>query len=269
MKQIKQIHATITQINPYGEIISSYPLSVSKYNANGHRIYNEQFNESGETEHKVIHQVDERGNILSEVHFDRLTALTERTEYFDTDDDIQYKAEITKTDGSKLTYEFAYNQIGNTDRITIKNEEGTIEAYEHFRYNDNNLVVEEIRTNADSTPQFSKKLFYNDKNILIHEEYYSGISTLTRHVEYLYDTNGLVLEQHDVNEETGATSVSYYFYDEAGNQILDETHHNGVLTFRNECHYDEWDNVIEEKVVQLGSEFNSIEIIKYNIEYWA
>src|SRR5688572_15232379 len=111
MKLIKSIKSTITRINAYGDIVSDYELGETLYNERGHEISHKLLNEDGEIENKVMYELDENGNILSQVHYERSNDLIERTDFFDTDDSVQYKSEITTKDGYKTIHEYHYNQI--------------------------------------------------------------------------------------------------------------------------------------------------------------
>lgn len=266
MKLIKSIKSTITRINAYGDTINAYQHSESLYNERGHETSSVLFNEDGEIENKSMFEVGEDGNILSQIHYERSNDLVERTDFFDTDDSIQYKSEITTKDGSKTIHEYHYNQIGNTDLITIKNEDGSVEAYEIFKFNDKKAVIEEVRTNENYVPQFTKKLFYDQIDRLLKEEYFDSKNRLHRVVDYQYNERGLLETKIDTNQEFSSITLNKYTYDLTGNQILDETFQNAMLSFKNQCKYDDWNNLIEEKIIQTGQE-NFIEIIQHSIEY--
>ena len=126
MKVIQSIKSTISRINAYGEVVGSYPHSESTYNESGDLTSSVLFNEDGEIESKSTFELDEAGKILAQIHYERRNDLIERTQFFDSDDDIQYKTEVTTKDGSKTIHEYHYDQLGNADIITIKNDEGTI-----------------------------------------------------------------------------------------------------------------------------------------------
>lgn len=266
MKVIQSIKSTISRINAYGEVVGSYPHSESTYNKNGDLASSVLYNEDGEIESKSMFELDEGGKILAQIHYERRNDLIERTQFFDSDDDIQYKTEVTTKDGSKTIHEYHYDQLGNTDIITIKNEDGTIEAHEVFKFSDEGVLMEEIRTNENRVLQFRKKLSYNESGQVSKEEFFDDANRLQRKVIYHFNERGALQGKVDTNLEWGTVTSNQYTYDLAGNQILDETFQNGALNFKNHCRYDDNNNLIEEKIIQIGQE-NFIEIIHHSIAY--
>jgi hypothetical protein len=265
MKIIKRILSTILRINAYGEEVENHILSEAIYNENGHRTSFILFTEDGEIESKSMFEVSEEGNILSQIHYERRNDLIERTDFFDTEEQVQYKTEITAKDGTKTIHEYKYNQLGNTDQIIIRHEDGSVEGYEHFKFDDQGKLVEEIRANADLSIQFRKKISYND-GYVSKEDFFDDKGRLQREITYRNNENGLVLSKLDSNLEWGTLTENKYAYDPTGNQIVDETFENGKMTFRNECHYDDENNLIEERIIQIGQE-SVIEIIHHDIVF--
>lgn len=267
MKIVRSINSTINRLNVFGEIITSYRYSESQYNENGHLTVQVLLNEDGEIESKSMFELDDVGNIQTQVHYERRNDLVERTEYFDTEEATQYKTEITTGDGSKTIHEYRYNQLGNTDQITIKNDDGSIEGYEIFKFNNDGLLIEEIKVNESYIPLFSKRLTYTEDQQISKEEFFDDANRLHREIKYHFNEDNLLVEKIDSQLDGGTITINKYSYDLVGNQILDETFQNGVLTFKNQSKYDDENNLIEEKVVQIGQE-NFIEIIQHEIMYY-
>jgi hypothetical protein len=265
VKLIKEIKSTLTRINPYGETLDTYVLSEAIYNEAGHRTSYIVFSEDGKIESKSLFELDDNGNVLAQIHYERRNDLIERTEFFDSEENLQYKTEVTAKDGTKTFHEYKYDQIGNTDQITIRNEEGGVEAHEIFKFDDQGVLLEEIRANEDYSVQFRKKISYNGAHVS-KEEFFDQANRLQREIVHETDEKGLLHSKLERNFEFGTMTENKYTYDEAGNQILDETFHNGQLDFKNESRYDEYSNLVEERIVRLGVE-NCIEIIQHSIAY--
>lgn len=157
-------------INSYDEIVSDYLLSEKHFNSNGHLVLQSEFDEHGEIVSKQIFEVDEIGNVLVQMNYERDNSLIERTEFLD--DGNNYHTEITTSSGQKTFYEYQYTQLGNVDRIIIKNEDGHIEAFELFVMNDNGQIIEEVRQNDQAVVEFKKVLDYNGDGALSTERYY-------------------------------------------------------------------------------------------------
>jgi hypothetical protein len=266
MKIVQSIKSTITRFNAYGEEILSYHSSESGFDKNGNLVSSVLFNESGEIDSKSLFELNNEGKILAQIHYERRNDLIERTDFFDTEDEVQYKTEVTSKDGTKTIHEYRYNQLGNTDQITIKNEDDSIEAIEIFKFNDDGILIEEIRTNGSYEQQFKKKLSYNNKGQVAQEEFLDDANRLQREVVYHYNENNLLIEKVDKNLEWGSVTNHKYSYDSLGNQILDETFQNGVISFKNHCKYDDQNNLIEERIIQIGLE-NFIDVVHHNITY--
>lgn len=267
MKTIQSIKSTITRLNAYGEEIETYTSSESVFNENSDLTSATLYNEDGVIDSKSIYELDEHGKILAQIHYERKNDLIERTDFFDTEDEIQYKTEVTATDGSKTIHEYRYNQLGNTDQITIKNEDGSIEALEIFKFNDKDILIEEIRTSGAHELQFRKRLSYNEKGQVSKEEFFDDANRLQRKISYQYNDKSQLTEKVDENLEWNSVTNHKYTYDLVGNQILDETFQNGMLSFKNYCTYDDHNNLIEERVIQIGQE-NYIEIVHHDITYY-
>lgn len=266
MRHIKSVRTYVHTVNAYNEVLSDFMLSEKDYNENGHSTLEVVYDESGEIDTKRIFELDENGVILSQINYERKNDLVERTDFFDDEDSIQLRSEVTTSGGEKTIHEYHYNQLGNTDKITIKNENGEIEGYEAFVFNEKDEVKEELRLNADNEIEFRKVLSYFENGLLKEEKYFDR-NTLIRSTAYVYDERSLLTVKTDRDELTNSETLSRYTYDLTGNQILDETFKNGQLSFKNHCMYDEQNNLIEERVMSVGTE-NLIEIISHEITYW-
>ena len=141
MSKIKSIKTQLVVINPYDEVLADFVLSEKDYNENGHLLTEAVFDDQGEVESKRVFEVDDNGQILVQMNYERKNDLVERTEYYDDEDSFQYRTEITTSGGSKSIYEYQYNQLGNAERIIVKNEEGEIERYEVFVFDENHRVI--------------------------------------------------------------------------------------------------------------------------------
>jgi hypothetical protein len=266
MSHIKAIKSHLTTINPYNEVLADFTLSEKDYNENGHLIMEVMYTDIGEIDSKRIFELDENGQVLVQMNYERQNDLIERTEFFDDEESIQHRSEITTASGGKSIYEYHYNQLGNADKITIKNENGEVEGYEIFVFNEKDQVKDEFRMNAENQVEFRKTLTYFDNGLLKEENYYDhGLPART--TSYTYNERNLLTETIDRDIRSNSKVVNQYTYDLAGNQILDETLKNGQLSFKNHCLYDEKNNLIEERVMSIGTE-NMIEIIRHEITYW-
>lgn len=266
MKVIKSIKTHILRINPYNEVLSDFLFSEKDFNEAGHLTIEVHFDEDGSMDSKRIFELDENGTILVQLNYERQNDLIERTEFFDDQENIQYRSEITTASGAKSIHEYHYDQMGNADKITIKNEDGEVEGHEVFLFNDNDQVREEVRLNPDNQVEFRKILEYSANGALIEEKYYDR-DVLFRTTVYEYNEDGRVSRRIDNDHRTVANTINQYSYDISGNQILDETFQNEKLTFKNYCLYDEHNNLVEERVLTVGNE-NLIEIIRHDISYY-
>jgi hypothetical protein len=266
MKIVKSIKTHIVTINPYNEVLSDFLMSEKDFNENGLLTVEVNYDEGGAIDSKRIFELDDNGTILVQMNYERQNDLIERTEFFDDDDAIQYRSEITTASGAKSIHEYHYNQLGNADKITIKNDDGEIEGYELFLFNENDQVREEIRLNQEHDIEFRKVLEYSDHKLLTAEKYFDR-DLLIRTTAYEYNERNLVYRRTDFDHRTEGQTVNQYSYDLAGNQILDETFQNDKLTFKNYCLYDENNNLIEERVMTIGRE-NVIELIRHDVTYY-
>ena len=265
MNKIRSIKTTVAIVDPYEEIHSAYLESEQEYNEEGHLTSEVRYNERGIIISKRIFELSPDGSILAQMNYERNTDLIERTEFFDDYEQVQYKTEVTGADGTKTIQEYHYNQLGNTDRITVKNEQGEIEGYEIFVFNENDQPIEEIKLDANHQVEFKKVITYDVNGQLITEIYFDKEQPV-RTVAYSYTEKGLAFEKTDISHDTDAKIVNRYSYDLAGNQVLDETFQNGQLIFKNYCTYDDRDNLVEERVINLGPE-NYIELRQHKITY--
>lgn len=263
--KIRKITTAEQTIDSYNEVVSDFLFSEQHYNDNGHLILHSEFDESGEVVTKQIFEVDDLGNILVQMNYERANSLIERTEFHDDEDGYQVQSEITTSSGHKTFHEYEYTQLGNVQKIVIKNEAGQIEAFELFVMNDQGQVTEEIRQNAEGAIEFKKVVTYYGHGGINVERYYDR-DTPVRIVTHRYDDRNRIAEKEEEELYSGSKTVTRYQYDLAGNEIQNETFYNGQLTFRNFCLYDDHNSLVEERIMSLGTD-RYIRILTHEIDY--
>jgi hypothetical protein len=182
-----------------------------EYNEDGYGFEEGSYDESGELGRKTQYEYKDK-NIVTAIY--EYNSKGRKEVKYETiyQDDKPVRVEFDGEEGSKKNeFEFDGNKLISAK---IYDEDGEYEGTVTFKYNDDDLLIEEISKSDHSTSTFEWK--YNDDGMLTEEchtnksDDWNSKSTTT----YEYDENNHLIKQVEkYTSNDGETTTAEYKYD--------------------------------------------------------
>jgi len=210
--------------------------------------------------------------------------LYKAREYFNEKDYIETQYEyyaggktksIAKTDNDNEFHGKIEMIYDDENRSFTETEygEGNVKAKEEIIIKDENGNEIENRTTKYESDGWSKtsiikKAFDDKNNVLTAEVYEDGKLVFTMENHY-YEDSGLLEEKDMVDKVNGGESEIVYYYDDKNREIKRETYNNDALTGIREFVYDDFGNIVQEKVSTMSAvDFYDVDVFEFEIEYF-
>ncbi|MDO5663639.1 MAG: hypothetical protein Q4G63_00095 [Bacteroidia bacterium] len=206
----------------------------------------------------------EDGGVKEYIEYDPFDELLERHSYFQNEEDEIEKIEFDYVDNGRITKLFTYTDLGNVEKIIIKDEYGEIIGYEIFIFDEEGRVIRELELDAEQNEinRYEKSYSADVDDRLQFESYYEEKELVSKET-FVYDAMGNVLKKTEQNFKDKFEVIDIYQYDNQNNMIYNTTRQNGVLVFENKCGYDDENNLISEEIFEL--DFWQKKITKHEI----
>ena len=226
---------------PAGKGIKS---SVTKYNTKGNIIEVTNFNEEGKVISLVIYQYDSRDN---KVNFERYQGNREKLQYsqktvydargnksreYGFDGQAPYNntfkydvdgklSEITYTIDNVPQERRVFKHTGNKTEISIYNAANTLVNKQENIYNDQGLLVSEIRSGSSGNVVHTLGLNYNSAGSLLEEVKMRADDKLDYQKIYHYDSDNHPIKIETVNMDGTKFVSNEYQFNGNGDLILE------------------------------------------------
>lgn len=164
-----------------------------------------------------------------------------------------------------LPGDISQSSNGETETLSLKtkatyyNEDGSIDYYSEYDYNEYGEEILWRRYNADGTIKYYTEYIFDDYGNEIKEIQYDADDNIDSWYDRVYDNRGNVLSSHYYDGDGTEKWWFEYTYDDQGNKIKAVTYDpGGIVDDWNEYIYDEYGNEIK-YISYLGDG---------SIEYW-
>lgn len=244
---------------------------VAEYSDKNLLVSELKFDDDGEPEETHSYSYDDRGNLIEHTMEMPMDGIFER--FVTTRNADGHPVAIVKfygdDAGEKVEYVFGPN--GQPVEVVRHDADGEFESKEELAYNDNQLLVSRVITEASGAVK--KFLFsYDEKGLLMKEEEREAGDKMVSRLEYAYNEDGKeealtkyngdnkvissVRSEYDENGRLSRriskgyyTRISLFEYDDQG-RLLEESlsDENGFVISRNRLEYDE-DGLVSHETV--------------------
>ena len=218
--------------------------SVTKFNTRGYITEVTNFNEKGEVISIVIYQYDSRDN---KVNFERYSGNREKLQYsqknvydsrgnktreYGSDNISPYNntfkynsdgklAEISYTVDNVLQEKRVFSQSGNKTEVLIYNAANTLINKQENSYNDQGLLVLEVKSSSSGNVVHTVVLNYNSAGYLLEEVKTRADDKLDYQKIYYYDSSNRPVKIETVNMDGSKFVSNEYQFNDKGDLILE------------------------------------------------
>lgn len=270
---MKEVHITKAELNLKKEIEKRFLYKKLTIDSNNRVIDETEFNEAGDPIHRITNKYSPDDNISERIEFDASNNLIERDLY--NEKGVHFSSIIEFGDGSKTIKNYAYTDLGNTDKVTLTDENGVILGYEASVRDNQDRIICEFRNDANNNEVFKIDRVFDDKGNLTREIQFSNgeIELVTdnfynkdekvikiqsgRDLESFYitelldlDAKNRLLKHTTTDHEYGDIHIEHFDYDSNDNEISNVEVFNGITISSNLCKYDDSNRLIEENMIE-------------------
>jgi hypothetical protein len=231
--------------------INSYHFKTFTLDSNGNILDETEFDSKSNIICRRIYRYFDTGEVKEYIEYDPFDELLERHYYTKNDSGEINRFECEFEDGQKLIKEFSYTDIGNADKVIIKDENDNITTHEIYKLDQEGNVIEEIILDANFNEISRYEKTYLDSGELHFEKLFQN-GKLFNMESFEYDKQGNVVKKIHINYIDNDKTIDKYKFDKNNNMIYNSSHMNGVLVFENKCAYDENDYLISEEYFELN-----------------
>ena len=287
------------------------PLSAEEYNEYGYTVSKSQY-EDGVLHSLEKQEYDEDGNCVKVSVYDGTETLQSSTESEYNASGIQTKQISCRADGSiRSLYEYdpktgnmtrycfysedgtgfdtryQYNEAGEVERTSEYDENGTLQSYSIYKFDEDGNRIQRNEYRADGTQSLSisynaagdmtESRLYTDEGTLSSCTYCEydgelltritqtdGKGAVTQYTEYEYNAEGTkILES---SYEADGTPSDIQEYDSNGNCTRRSFYFQGELDFYNEMEYDEEGQLIRQRNYDGDGTLKETAVTEYGID---
>ena len=287
------------------------PLSAETYDRQGNLSSRSEY-EDGVLHSLEKQEYDEDGNCVKVSVYDGTETLQSSTESEYNASGIQTKQISYRGDGSiRSLYEYdpktgnltrycsysedgtgfdtryQYNEAGEVERTSEYDENGTLQSYSIYKFDEDGNRIQRNEYRADGTQSLSisynaagdmtESRLYTDEGTLSSCTYYEydgklltritqtdGKGAVTQYTEYEYNAEGTkILES---SYEADGTPSDIQEYDSNGNCTRRSSYFQGELDFYYEMEYDEEDRVIRQRNYDGDGTLKETAVTEYGID---
>lgn len=295
MSKIKSKKTYASYLNDEGEQVGKQIVKLEEYSDSGQVLLTVSYENEEEIER--IENSYENNFIVGAKIINPLDGLENKLEYGYANGKLSYSREYFN-DKDYIESKYQYYPDGKTQSITSIDNDDEFHGKTVWEYNDaensftemefgegdfkkkEEIVVKDEKGNEVEnrtttfepdgwkTTRIVKKTFNEKGDVLDAEVYDDGklVFTMTNHY---YEDSGLLEEKDMVDKMSGAESEIVYTYDDKNREIKRETYNNDALTGIREFSYDDYGNVVQEKVSVLSAmDYYDVDIFEFEMEYF-
>lgn len=199
---------------------------------------------------KRIYRYFDTGEVKEFFEYDPFDDLLERQSFYKNDYGNIEKQEFEFSGGQKLIKEFYFTDIGNAEKVTIRDENDEITGFEVYIYDEYGNITKEIELDTENNEISKFEKAYNEDGTIKFEKQFKD-SILFYIETFEYDENQNVIKKLHENYLDKYELVDVYQFDQNNNMIYNSSHQNGMLVFENKCGYDKNNILISEEFFEL------------------
>lgn len=230
--------------------INRFHFKTFTMDSKGNTLDETEYDSNSKIVCRRIYRYHDTGEVKEYIEYDPFDELLERHCFQKNSDGNFDRHEFEFSNGQKSIKEFSFTDIANTDKATIKDENGEITGYEVYILNDQGQPIEEIVLDADNNEISKYEKSYSENGQLKQEKQFQN-GELFNAEAFEYDSQGNLTKQIHRNYIDNFEVIDEYTFDEINNMIYNSSHQNGVLVFENKCGYDDNNNLISEEFFEL------------------
>lgn len=186
----------------------------------GVAVLEEQYYPDGSIENRVERKYDENGTLVEEKFYSE-EGEPDSVHHYQLDN--SGKISLIKSvyrDGTVGYKHYEYNEADNSEWVTVKDENGEVEAREYRRYDSEGRALEELTYEGTESLQQKVLTSYDDAGRPVKQEitYEDGyLSTL--HYSYEMDDQGRVATAKVTNQKGSEFRYEEFQYDDKNNLV--------------------------------------------------
>ncbi len=289
---IKSKTTTTLELDHERNIQHAYTSLYQGYDREGRLISEIVYNAAGKADQKTLYTFSEEGQLVEQIVFADQDRWQERVDHFYEDGQL-LRTETTRADGEKSIKEYHYDPVENIEKAVLNSATGEIKGFEILWYGSENEVIAEVKTDTHNRTAYKRFATYDGAGRLVMEEIFGHDEVFEKRTVYRYTPEGLLTEikaqgpnqlpliteafaynpagqilERTIAHHTEDKQIRIcYRYNQAGQQIADETYENDRLIFRSLTKHDKQGNLVEEEVISTHhSPLHAVR--KHVIEYW-